>query len=72
MRRPRACSRQIRSPEGVARRFQVSTHSIEPLVSSTACNLFPKDAVRETLADEGSENRPEVARVFFALAFACC
>jgi hypothetical protein len=60
VRRADARSRQIRSPEGVALRLQVSPYSIEPFVSKFACNLLPKEAVRATLADEGGQNRPKV------------
>lgn len=70
MRRPDARSRNIRSPEGVLFRLQVSSYSIEPAVSSRSTNLFPKDAHRLTLAEEGIENGPKVPFVGFFLLLA--
>jgi hypothetical protein len=72
MRRADARSRKIRSPEGVAFRLQVSAYSIEPAQSVSAANLFPKEAVRATLADEGKPCRPEMAFVRFSRSLARC
>lgn len=58
-----ARSRQISRPDGVVNSFQVSRYKIEPRPASRACNLFAKDALRATLADEPEELRPQVSLV---------
>ncbi len=61
VRRTDARSTEITRPNGVVRSFQVSEYSIEPCKSVIACNLFTKNDVRLTLADEPEEFRPEMA-----------
>jgi hypothetical protein len=53
-----ARSAQIRSPEGVARCFQVSAYKVEPHEAVSACNLFAKDACRFALLNEVEEGWP--------------
>jgi hypothetical protein len=66
-----ARSRENRRPEGVSMPFQVSRHKVEPSPASRAFNLFSKDKVRATLADEPVEGWPKVALVSKPLSFAC-
>lgn len=68
VRRTDARSAQIRSPEGVARSFQVSAYSVEPREAVRARNLLSKDDWRAALADETEPLGPEVALVFDSLA----
>lgn len=71
VRRADAASRQIGCPDGIARFLQIIAYSGEPFVSSTACNLLAKTRCRLALADEPKRVGPEMAGVFFALAFPC-
>jgi hypothetical protein len=66
-----ARSAQICRPDGVTRTFQVSRNNIQPGESILACNLFPKDRCRATLADEPKKVRPKVALVFRAALLTC-
>jgi hypothetical protein len=66
-----ARSRENRRPEGVTASFQVSRHKVEPSPASRAFNLFSKDKVRATLADEPVEGWPKVPLVSKPAAFAC-
>jgi hypothetical protein len=63
VRRPDARSAQIRSPDGVARSFQISANNVEPCEASPARNLLSKDDWRAALADELEPDGPEVALV---------
>jgi hypothetical protein len=63
VRRTDARSAQIESRDGVARSFQVSAYSVEPLEAVAARNLLSKDDRRAALADETEPVGPEVARV---------
>lgn len=67
----RACSAQRRSPEGVAHGFHVSVNAVEPCPSSSAGNLLAKHDARRSLADELSEDGPEVPSVVDSCALAC-
>ena len=70
VRRPDARSAQIRSPDGVARCFQVSPYNVEPRKASPARNLLSKDDWRAALADETKPLGPEVAIVSGAASLA--
>jgi len=63
MRCPDARSAQIGSRCGIAHSFQVSEYSGEPVAASLARNLLAKDDWRRALADEISEDGPEMALV---------
>ena len=63
MRGADARSAQIRSPDGVALSFQVSTYKVEPREASRARNLLAKDDWRAALSDETEPLGPEVALV---------
>ena len=63
VRRGLARSAQIGGPDGIAQRFQVKTHSGEPLTSKRRYNLFAKDRCRISLFDKPSEFRPQVPSV---------
>jgi hypothetical protein len=63
-----ARSAGIDRPNGVIRAFQVSRNKVEPSECVLARNLFAKDHVRATLADEPEEIWPEVAVVCGAFA----
>jgi hypothetical protein len=52
--------------DGVAFRFQVISDFVQPSKGNRRSNVFSKDSVRATLADEARPYRPEVARVGFA------
>jgi hypothetical protein len=65
-----ARSAQIRSPDGVARSFQVSANNVEPREASPACNLLAKHDWRAALADEAEPLGPEVAGVIESCAVA--
>jgi len=56
-------------PNGVTFSFQVCLYSIEPPVANRSFNLFTKDRVRATLADEPEELGPEVTFVRVAFLF---
>ena len=58
VRRADARSRENCRPAGVAIGFQVSENKVEPSPASRAFNLFPKDNVRATLANEPLEGGP--------------
>jgi len=70
VRRTEAASRQISRPCGVARSFQVSEYSVEPVEAVLARNLLSKDDWRAALCDEPMEVRPEVPLVVEPLALA--
>lgn len=59
-------SRDNGRPAGVAEAFQVSTHSVEPVLSNRCRNLLSKDDWRAALADEAGEDGPEVTLVGLA------
>ena len=50
-------------PDGIAKLFQVITHSREPLPDSLARNLLSKDSCRAALRDEASPDRPQMSNV---------
>jgi hypothetical protein len=58
VRSPDAVCAKIRRRSGVTCVFQVCCHMVEPSESSSAGNLFTKDACRAALADEVEERRP--------------
>jgi len=70
MGRARAVCAQYAMPNGVTFCFQVCLYSIKPPVPNCAFNLFTKDNVKATLADEPEERRPKVARIILAVTFA--
>jgi hypothetical protein len=53
-----ARSAQIRSPEGVARSFQVSVYKTDPREARLTRNLLAKDDCRAALVDEVEERGP--------------
>jgi hypothetical protein len=59
-------------PNGVAFSFQVCLYSIEPPVPNRFFNLFTKNNVRATLANEAEEGWPEVAFVGLGFLLARC
>lgn len=67
-----ARSAQIRRPDGVSLRFQVSRNSVEPCESILRRNLLSKDHWRAALSDEPKPRRPEMTGICEALAFAGC
>lgn len=71
VRRTDARSAQIRSPDGVARCFQVSVNKVEPVEAVTARNLLSKDDCRAALFDEVMPRRPQVPLVSKPSSFAC-
>src|SRR5690242_15057775 len=72
VRRSDARSRDIRRPEGVTSRFQVSRNSVEPCNAILARNLFSKDHWRRALADEPKPRRPEMTGIVEARALSRC
>jgi hypothetical protein len=66
-----ARSAQIRSPDGVARSFQVSVYKVKPGKGKRARNLLSKDDWRAALADEAEELGPQVALVVESFAGTC-
>jgi len=71
VRRADARSADICRCAGVARSFQVSLYSVEPLQAVLACNLLTKNDCRAALADETEELGPEVALVVEAASLTC-
>jgi len=71
MRRSDARSRNIRRPDGVSLRLQVSRNRIEPSKSIRARNLLSKHDCRAALSDEPKPRRPEMTLVREAAALAC-
>jgi len=69
VRRCRARSAQIGTPDVISQCFQVSTYSGEPFTSICRRSLFSKDCCRETGGDEAAEIGPEVTIVEDAAAF---
>jgi len=63
--------RKYDRPDGVAPTFQVSEYKVEPRPAKRAVNLFPKDEVRATLADEPVPVGPKVPLVIKPAARAC-
>lgn len=51
---------KIDSPEGVARRREVTRYNVEPSEPVAACNLLSKDESRRSISDEPEELGPEV------------
>ncbi len=62
-------SRNNGRPAGVADAFQVSTHSVEPILSNRCRNLFSHEDRGPTGADKLKEDGPEVALVFLRFTF---
>jgi hypothetical protein len=62
-------SRDNGRPAGVTDAFQVSTHSVEPILSNRCRNLFSHEDRGPTGADKLKEDGPEVALVFLRFAF---
>ena len=65
-------SRDNDRPAGVAIIFQVSKHSVEPMLSNRCRNLLSHDDRGPTSKDELGKNRPEVALIGTTLALAGC
>ena len=63
MRRADARSADIKSPDGVARCFQVSVNKVEPSEAVFTRNLFSKNCDRFALCNEVVPVRPEVPLV---------
>lgn len=63
-------SRDNDRPDGVADAFQVSTHSVEPVLSNRCRNLLSHDDIGPGGTDESEELRPEMPLVFLPFAFA--
>ena len=63
MRCPDAVCAQYRRPAGVTNRFQVCEYSVELSEPNRSRNLFAKDCVRATLADEPKPRRPKMSLV---------
>jgi hypothetical protein len=63
-------SRDNGRPAGVADAFQVSTHSVEPILANRCRNLLSHDDRGPGGTDESEEDRPEVAFVGLRSAFA--
>lgn len=59
-------SRDNCRPAGVADAFQISTHSVEPILSNRCRNLFSHEDRGPTGADKLKEDGPEVPFVFRA------
>lgn len=72
MRGADARSAGIDRPDGVARSFQVSLNSVEPLKAVRARNLLAKDDWRTALTDEIEQNWPEVTLIDESLSPAGC
>lgn len=60
-------SRNNDRPAGVADAFQVSRHSVEPILANRCRNLFSHDDRGPTGSNEAEEDGPEVALVRLAL-----
>jgi hypothetical protein len=71
MRRARASSTQIRSPERIRRRFQFKVNSGEPFKSKRSCNLLAKENWRLSLLDEPKPRGPKVALVADTFLLSC-
>jgi hypothetical protein len=71
VRRTDARSAQICRPNGVARSFQVSGYTVEPLEPKSACNLFSSHDWRAALSDEPIHLGPEVSCVSGPCAASC-
>jgi hypothetical protein len=71
VRRADARSAEIDSPDGVARRFQVSVNKVEPTEAVLACNLLTKHDVRAALRDELEPRGPQVPLISKPSALAC-
>jgi hypothetical protein len=67
MRRADARSRQIGTPAGISKSFQIMANSGEPFAAILAANLFAKDRCRTALGDEAVKSGPEVSSVDMAL-----
>jgi hypothetical protein len=63
-------SRNNGRPAGVADAFQVSEHSVEPILANRCRNLFSHDDIGPTGCNKSMELWPEVALVFRAFALA--
>jgi hypothetical protein len=70
VRRADAVCAQYLRPAGVTFRFQVCENSIEPPEPNRSLDLFAKDSVRATLADEPKPCRPEMSVVSASALFA--
>ncbi len=62
-------SRDNGRPAGVTEAFQVSKHSVEPILSNRCRNLLSHENSGPSGTDEFCEDRPKVALVFLARAF---
>lgn len=60
VRRTDAMCAQYRRPAGVTFRFQVCENTIDPTEPNRSLNLFAKNCVRATLADEPKPSRPQM------------
>ena len=67
-----ARSAQIRRPDCVRRRFQVSRNVVKPCHSVPARNLLSKDDWRAALSDEPKPRRPEMTDIVKPRAFPGC
>jgi len=56
-------SRNNDRPAGVTDAFQISTHSVEPILANRCRNLFSHDDRGPTGSNEAEEDGPEVALV---------
>jgi hypothetical protein len=64
-------SRDNGRPAGVTDSFQVSTHSVEPVLSNRCRNLLSHDDIGPAGTDKAEELRPEVAFVGGTAALPC-
>jgi hypothetical protein len=65
-----SASRNNDRPNGVTDSFQVSTHSVEPILANRCRNLFSHDNIGPTGIDKSKELGPEVALVVLPLLLA--
>jgi hypothetical protein len=70
VRRADRASRESGAPDGIAKVFQISSHSGEPLAPKRACNLFSKQLWRLALADMVEPDGPKMPGISEASSLA--